>query len=51
MPLTPFQPARRRNTKIAGIMGKRTYTALDMYIGRWSNGRRGREESVQGKRT
>lgn len=33
-PLTPFQPARRRNTEIESIMGKRTYTALYMYIER-----------------
>lgn len=33
-PLTPFQPARRRHTEIESIMGKRTYTALSMYIER-----------------
>ena len=54
-PLTPFQPARRRNTEIESIMGKRTYTALYMYIERRRRvhaGERERRRKISaGKRT
>lgn len=49
-PLTPFQPARRRHTEIESIMGKRTYTALSMYIERRGTCERGRQIGA-GERT
>lgn len=48
-PLTPFQPARRRNTEIESIMGKRTYTALSMYIERRGHVLREGGESARAK--